>query len=269
VVLVGLTLGASIVVPWGARYQFAAVIAVTAVTIWALATIRPGSRDFWLPPTGSVLPTYAASILVSYLFRRERRAIFTAQHHRRVREAELQAANRELEEEVRRHEKTEERLRFAMLELDHRVKNTLATLESIAQQTLDTSPTPADFVVAFRGRLRAVASIHDALAQRRGNDLGVRELLELVVGPYRVADDSISLACDDALLSPAKRAPWAPLCTSLRPTHPSTAPCRRRRARSRSKLASPAAKTSESTSTGVRSAVRRSASPTAAAWAPS
>ncbi len=201
VVLVGLTLGAAIVVPWGARYQFAGVIVVTLVTIWALATIRPGSRDFWLQPTGSVLPTYAASILVSYLFRRERVAIFAAQHHRRVREAELQTANRELEEEVHRHEKTEERLRFAMLELDHRVKNTLATLESIAQQTLDTSPTPDDFVVAFRGRLRAVASIHDALAQRKGTDLGVRELLELVVGPYRVADHSISLACDDVLLS--------------------------------------------------------------------
>jgi len=201
VVLVGLSMGTAVLVPWGARYQFAGVLVATAVAIWTLASIRPHSDEFWLQPVGSVLPTFGASVIVAYLLRRQRMAVVAAERERLAREGGLREANMRLEVEIGEHEKTEEALRFALLELDHRVKNTLATVQAIAEQTLENSSSPAEFAEGLRGRIRAMARIHTALAAHRWGTLGLRELIELVVGPYRRHDAGVALACDDAALS--------------------------------------------------------------------
>jgi two-component system CheB/CheR fusion protein len=49
-------------------------------------------------------------------------------------------------------------------ELTHRVKNSLAVAQSIARQTLRTSPSPDQFLERFCGRLTAMANIHGLLA---------------------------------------------------------------------------------------------------------
>ncbi len=200
-VLVGLSMGTAVLVPWGARYQFPAVLVTSAVATWTLASIRPDSDEFWFQPVGSILPTFGASVIVAYLLRRQRLAIAAAEHDRVVQERDLREANSRLEVEIREHEKTEETLRFALLELDHRVKNTLATLQSMAELTLDTASSPQEFIEAFRGRIRAMARIHSALAAHRWAAVDLRELIELVVGPYRLYDAGVSLRCDDATLS--------------------------------------------------------------------
>lgn len=51
-----------------------------------------------------------------------------------------------------------------MGELNHRVKNTLATVQSIAHQTLRTQENPASFADSFNGRLRSLASASSLLA---------------------------------------------------------------------------------------------------------
>jgi PAS domain S-box-containing protein len=60
---------------------------------------------------------------------------------------------------------TEERQKMLMSELNHRVKNTLATVQSIANQTMVTVANTADFVEKFRGRLATLSEAHDLLAQ--------------------------------------------------------------------------------------------------------
>ena len=50
-------------------------------------------------------------------------------------------------------------------ELDHRVKNTLASALSIASQTLRNTETPQDFTQAFEGRVFAMAGAHDLLSK--------------------------------------------------------------------------------------------------------
>ena len=50
-------------------------------------------------------------------------------------------------------------------ELAHRVKNTLAVIQSIASQTLRSTPAPEDFRIAFQGRLQALAAANDLLIQ--------------------------------------------------------------------------------------------------------
>ena len=59
-------------------------------------------------------------------------------------------------------------------ELNHRVKNTLATVQSIAAQTARSAATLEDFLGEFEGRLMALGKAHDLLSLRRweGADLG-------------------------------------------------------------------------------------------------
>jgi two-component sensor histidine kinase len=83
-----------------------------------------------------------------------------------------------------------------MRELDHRVKNTLATVQAVADQTLSSSTDMHEFADAFTGRLQAMARIHSALAQRRWEGLTLTDLVELVVGPYRHHAESVLIACD-------------------------------------------------------------------------
>ena len=58
-------------------------------------------------------------------------------------------------------------------ELNHRVKNTLATIQSIASQSLRHARNPNDFVSGFNGRIQALARAHNLLtqAQMQGSDL--------------------------------------------------------------------------------------------------
>ncbi|MGN6313561.1 MAG: sensor histidine kinase [Rhodanobacteraceae bacterium] len=78
--------------------------------------------------------------------------------------------------EVRR---AAERQALLIDELNHRVKNTLAIVQSMAMQTLRSCPSSADAREALESRLVALAKAHDILTsgQWRGGDL-----LELVAG---------------------------------------------------------------------------------------
>lgn len=79
--------------------------------------------------------------------------------------------------------RAEEVQRLLIDELNHRIKNTLATVQAIATQTLRRSPDPASFVASFTGRIRALARAHSLLtgASFQGADIHqlVREQLLL------------------------------------------------------------------------------------------
>jgi PAS domain S-box-containing protein len=70
----------------------------------------------------------------------------------------------------KRAEGTQRRL---VEELNHRVKNTLATIQAITAQSLRRSPSPEAFVQSFGGRVQALARAHDLLiaAEMAGADL--------------------------------------------------------------------------------------------------
>jgi PAS domain S-box-containing protein len=64
-----------------------------------------------------------------------------------------------------------------MGELNHRVKNTLATVQAIAQQTLRFSGDPAKFAASFNGRLQALSRAHSMLSDATWKGADVRELV--------------------------------------------------------------------------------------------
>jgi len=82
--------------------------------------------------------------------------------------------------------------RLLLDELNHRVKNTLATVQAISKQTLRGSTDPAAFAKAFEARLLALSQTHNALTDGQWAGAGLRHILELELqphGPERVSLD--------------------------------------------------------------------------------
>lgn len=73
--------------------------------------------------------------------------------------------------------RAEETRRLLLDELNHRIKNTLATVQAIATQTLRRAATPSDFVDSFNGRIKALARAHGLLT---GSSFQGAELVDLV-----------------------------------------------------------------------------------------
>ena len=69
-------------------------------------------------------------------------------------------------------------------ELNHRVKNTLATVQSIASQTLKGAASLADERAAFQGRLIALAKLHDLLTDDHWETAALRDIVLRALAPY-------------------------------------------------------------------------------------
>jgi hypothetical protein len=80
---------------------------------------------------------------------------------------------------------TRERHRSLLInELNHRVKNTLATVQSLASNSLRTGATAAARA-AFEGRLFALSTAHNVLTRENWGGAGLHEVVDEVTRPYR------------------------------------------------------------------------------------
>jgi two-component sensor histidine kinase len=77
-----------------------------------------------------------------------------------------------------------ERQKMLMHELNHRVKNTLATVMSVCAQTARGATDVELFVELFRGRLVALAGAHDVLCRQGWSKVSLGELSTQVLAPY-------------------------------------------------------------------------------------
>lgn len=66
--------------------------------------------------------------------------------------------------------RTLRRQRLLLDELNHRVKNTLATVQSIAAQTMRSAPDMATAKKSFEARLQALSKAHNMLSKRKWSD---------------------------------------------------------------------------------------------------
>lgn len=87
-------------------------------------------------------------------------------------------------EEITARKAAEERQRLLVAELDHRVKNTLSVVLSIAKQTLRTTASFDSFREAFEGRLMALAQVHRLLTKNRWGAVLMEDLINLAARPY-------------------------------------------------------------------------------------
>ncbi len=81
----------------------------------------------------------------------------------------------------------EARQQLLLRELTHRVKNTLAVVQSIASRTLRTTQSPADFVERFSARLEAQSGAHGLLVQSEWRGADFASLARGQLAPY-IAD---------------------------------------------------------------------------------
>lgn len=92
---------------------------------------------------------------------------------------------------------------FMMAELDHRVKNNMAAVLTLAEQTMRSAFTPAESGRILLGRLRALARTHGALAHTHWQGARLLPLVQHSLEPFRGADPSnIVIEGDDLLLPP-------------------------------------------------------------------
>jgi two-component sensor histidine kinase/PAS domain-containing protein len=100
--------------------------------------------------------------------------------------------------------RAEEQQTTMVAELNHRVKNILAIVQSVAAQTMRSSGSLENFAVAFDGRLKALAIAHDILTQTRWIGIGLSELLAAVLAPYRTPEEPRISISGPAILLPAR-----------------------------------------------------------------
>jgi PAS domain S-box-containing protein len=86
--------------------------------------------------------------------------------------------------DITERKQAEERRTLLLNELNHRVKNTLATVQSLAAQTLRGAPSPEAFRAAFEARLVALSNTHDLLTRDSWAGAHLRDILEAEMAPY-------------------------------------------------------------------------------------
>lgn len=103
--------------------------------------------------------------------------------------------------DVSENKQTAEQTRLLLRELNHRVKNTLAMIQSVARQTIRQNPDPKAFLDAFSGRLRTISDAHVLLADRDWSGVHLYEVLASQLGPnFRIAPDRVVVDGDDIAL---------------------------------------------------------------------
>ena len=79
----------------------------------------------------------------------------------------------------------EERHQLLVEELDHRLKNTLATVQSVAMQTLRNTQDTALAREQFDSRPMALSKAHDILTQESWEGALLRQIIDETVAPHR------------------------------------------------------------------------------------
>jgi PAS domain S-box-containing protein len=89
-----------------------------------------------------------------------------------------------IQRDITDRKQAEEQRTLLIHELNHRVKNTLATVQSIASQTLRNAPTMRDAKEALEGRLIALARAHDVLTRESWEGAELKEIVGQALAPY-------------------------------------------------------------------------------------
>jgi PAS domain S-box-containing protein len=86
--------------------------------------------------------------------------------------------------DVTDRKRAEERQRVLVAELNHRVKNTLAIVQSLALQTHRTTDNPIAFMEALNARVRALATAHDLLTENSWEGALLKDVISRTLAPY-------------------------------------------------------------------------------------
>jgi PAS domain S-box-containing protein len=86
--------------------------------------------------------------------------------------------------DVTERKRAEERQGILVAELDHRVKNVLATVSAIITQTQEASSSHVDFVTALNRRINSLARTHELLSESNWRGASLAEIVRREFAPY-------------------------------------------------------------------------------------
>src|ERR1700710_1200779 len=98
--------------------------------------------------------------------------------------------------------KADEQRVLLINELNHRVKNTLATVQSLAMQTMRNTDRTIDARSLFESRLMALSRTHDVLTVESWEGAQLREVARRAMEPFASKDDRVSIKGPDVWLPP-------------------------------------------------------------------
>lgn len=109
-------------------------------------------------------------------------------------------------QDVTERKEAEDRQKLLIDELNHRVKNTLATVQSLATQTARGTDSPEAFRQAFEGRLIALSQAHDQLTRRHWKSADLRDIVEGATAPHLAhppeTPDQIAIEGEPIMVAP-------------------------------------------------------------------
>jgi two-component sensor histidine kinase len=155
----------------------------------------------------------SGEVIGGLFFGHEKPGVFTARTERLVVGIAAQAAIAmdnarlfaEAQNELAERRRIERHQELLLAELNHRVKNTLAIVMSIATQTLRHSGSAETFRRGFEARIMALAEAHSLLTESNWEGASLRAILKSVLGPFLMeGEPRYTLAGPDVSVGPKR-----------------------------------------------------------------
>src|SRR6056297_306282 len=114
----------------------------------------------------------------------------------------LEVVLRRMDQVARERAEAQEKQALMVAELDHRVKNTMANIQSLMRHTRRSQTTLDGYVESLEKRIKAMSYAHNLLSQSRWHSAELKALLEDELRPHELANGAISLAGEAVELKP-------------------------------------------------------------------
>jgi PAS domain S-box-containing protein len=114
--------------------------------------------------------------------------------------------------DLTRHKQESARRQAMIDELNHRVKNTLSTVQSIVTQILRRPASPAEVREAIESRILALSRSHDLLTSSNWEGTGLHDLVDTALEPFEVVTgraERFTIEGDNVQLPPTAALPLA------------------------------------------------------------
>jgi light-regulated signal transduction histidine kinase (bacteriophytochrome) len=114
----------------------------------------------------------------------------------------LHVVLRRINDAAQERRRAAERDALLMLELDHRVKNTIANIQALVLRTSRSAESLTGFVNGLDGRIRSMAKSHSLLSQSRWEGVSIDRLLREELDAYTPEQTKLELSGVDVMLTP-------------------------------------------------------------------
>jgi PAS domain S-box-containing protein len=108
----------------------------------------------------------------------------------------------ETDRDITERRKADDVRRLLVSELNHRVKNTLAIVQSFATQTGSNSKSMSEFVASFNGRLQSLSGAHNVLTDEDWSGAGILPLVKSQIDTLIGCRERTSISGPDVFLPP-------------------------------------------------------------------